>query len=215
VSRPATTYTTSAATSSCHQWATDASGSRSSKASVAFTAPSSTGTRTGSSSTGNSSSRVRTCAVMAAKSEPTAAMPSVPSTITSARPGSAGPRSTLKKSVKSASTMASTTSISARLAASLPTYTADLSPGASSSASQQSLSRSTRNVRPSPSTPLRMNPSQSTPGSTAARRSRSGPSVNWKTNRSANEKKRSALSVSFDRRSTTRSFQATMSARRA
>ena len=57
---------------------------------------------------------------------------------------------------------------------------ADLSPGARSSASQQSFSRSTRKARPSPSTPLRMKPSHSRPGSTAASRSRSGPSANWK-----------------------------------
>jgi hypothetical protein len=39
--------------------------------------------------------------------------------------------------------------------------------------------------------------------------------VNWKTNSSASEKNRSEFSVSLERRSTTRSFQATMSARRA
>src|SRR5438309_639181 len=92
---------------------------------------------------------------------------------------------------------------------------ADLSPGASSSPSQQSCSRSTRNVRPSASSALSTKPSQSTPGSTAASRSRSPPSVNWKTKSRSSEKKTSALRVSFERRSTATSFQATASARRA
>ena len=58
-----------------------------------------------------------------------------------------------------------------------------------------------------------MKPSQSSPGSAAASRSRSGPSANWKRNSSSSAKKRSALALSFERRSTSRSFQRTIHAR--
>ena len=120
VSSPATRYTTSAATSSLSQWATSANGSLRSNASVAFTVPSSTGTSTGSRSTGNSNSRARAWAVIAANKVPMAAKPSVPRPITSASPDSTGARSRLKKSANSSSTMASITNISARLPPSLP-----------------------------------------------------------------------------------------------
>src|SRR5712692_8907942 len=120
VSSPATTYTTSAAARSLSQWATADRGSPRRMASVALTEPSRTGTWTGSSSTGKSSSRARTCAVIAAKSVPTAASPSVPSATTTDSAGSAAVRSTLKKTVKRPSSIASTANIRSTLPASFP-----------------------------------------------------------------------------------------------
>src|SRR5438874_2250157 len=121
VSTPTATYTTSAAARSLSQWATLPRVSPSSTASVALTVASSTGASTGSRSTGNRSPRARTCAVIAAKSVPTAASATVPSAITTARPGSTFARSRLKKKPKSTRRIASMASISSRLPASLPT----------------------------------------------------------------------------------------------
>jgi heme exporter protein B len=60
-------------------------------AAVAFTAPMITGTSTGKSRSGRSASRARVFAATAAKSVPTAAKPTVPSTITSrSGPGRSG-----------------------------------------------------------------------------------------------------------------------------
>src|SRR4030095_11743342 len=92
---------------------------------------------------------------------------------------------------------------------------ADLSPGVRSRPSQQSLSRSARKLRPSPSSPARTTPSQSKPGRTDSTWARSGPSENWKRKRSSKPKKRSAFRLSLVRRSTRRSFQSTMPTRRA
>ena len=92
--QPDVKYTTSAPASSLSQCATSPSGWPSSSAWVALTVASSTGTCTGSSSTGKSSSRARTCAVMAAKSVPTAASPIVPRASTTASGAGRRQRST-------------------------------------------------------------------------------------------------------------------------
>src|SRR5262245_23801588 len=89
-------------------------------ASVAFTVPSSTGTSRGSSKTGKSSSRARRSAVIAAKSVPSVARPTVPRITTTRSEGRTPVRSRLKKMAKRTSRSASTVNISARLPASLP-----------------------------------------------------------------------------------------------
>src|SRR5215813_4900044 len=73
---------------------------------------------------------------------------------------------------------------------------ADLSPGARTSPSQQSFSRSTRKVRPKARSPARTKPSQSNPGSAVSTFARSGPRANWNTKRRRSEKNTRALRLS-------------------
>ena len=174
-----------------------------SNASVAFTVPRSTGTCTGSRSTGKSSSRARTCAVIAAKSVPSAARPSVPSTIDQqrARAGRARQVDVEEEREEHEQRSPPRRSISSRLPASLPDVDGGLVAGREQERPPSSRSRARPgSVRPRPEQRRSgRSPSQSSAGERRRPAARGpAPSANWKTNSSSSAKKTSALSVSFD-----------------
>ena len=117
----------------------------------------------------------------------------------------------MKKSVKSASTTASTTSISAQVAGELADVDRRLVAGREQQRLPAVVLALDQELRPRPEEPAQdeAQPEQARAARRPAARG-PAPSVNWKTNSRSSEKKSSALSVSFDRRSTSRSFHATI-----